>query len=641
MTSLLQRLSLITACLLVMQAFAGNGIAVAQSSLPQCSTAPDSVWNMCIGTEFWSNGDKFVGEYKNHRRNGFGTFTSANGESYVGEFKDDKFNGQGTYTGANGEKYVGEFMDDKFSGQGTYTFPDGEKYVGEFKDDKRHGQGTSIFPSGNKYVGEFKDDKKNGQGTYTFADGGKYVGEFKDDNKSGQGTLIFGDGQHKGHVYSGEFKDDKFNGQGTYTLANGDKYVGEFKEDEPNGQGTFAWVTGDKYVGVFRDSKSNGQFTVSYANGDNFSGRYQSEMRDGQGTYRWVDGSKYVGQWKDGLPTNDGILTNPAGAIITGAQYKSAAVYGADGYMSSPDVLTYSGGTVQQPVVLAPSPQQQPNTTSDNLRKVALVIGNSGYQHAAPLENPHNDAEAMTSLLKNIGFDVVSGTDLDKRATEQKIADFVDRAAQADVSLFFYAGHGIQVAGENFIVPVDAKVEKASAIDFELVNVSMVTSYMGGERSIGIALLDACRDNPFTRSLSRALGNRSNQVNTGLAELRSAGGGLLVGFATAPGDVAADGAGMNNSPFTTALLRHLATKGLEVELMMKRVKADVIEITKNQQRPWTNSDLAKEVYLAGPSDGSVPSAYDSIEENTKNSNGGAEQELPPVIIAPPANNPTQ
>ena len=188
---------------------------------------------------------------------------------------------------------------------------------------------------------------------------------------------------------------------------------------------------------------------------------------------------------------------------------------------------------------------------------------------------------------------------MDKRATEQKIAEFVDRAAEADVSLFFYAGHGIQVAGENFIVPIDAKVEKASAIDFELVNVSMVTSYMGGEKSIGIALLDACRDNPFTRSLSRALGNRSNQVITGLAELRSSGGGLLVGFATAPGDVADDGVGMNNSPFTTALLKHLATKGLEVELMMKRVKADVIDQTKNQQRPWTNSDLATEVYLAG------------------------------------------
>jgi hypothetical protein len=232
-------------------------------------------------------------------------------------------------------------------------------------------------------------------------------------------------------------------------------------------------------------------------------------------------------------------------------------------------------------------------------RRVALVIGNSKYRFASPLVNPQNDASAIASLLKKIGFEVLIGINLDKRQTEEAVVKFVDKASSADVSLFYYAGHGIQVSGENFIVPVDAKVEKPSAIDFELVNVSTVTKHMGGEKSVGIALLDACRDNPFTRSLSRALGTRSSQVCSGLAELRSDGGGLLVGFATAPGDVADDGVGTKNSPFTASLLKHLGSKGLEIELLMKRVKADVYDATKGKQQPWHSSALRTEVYLAG------------------------------------------
>ena len=123
---------------------------------------------------------KYVGEWKDGKRNGQGTFTSADGNKYVGEFKDDKANGQGTFSWINGNKFVGEFKDDKRNGQGTFTSADGNKYVGEFKDDKANGQGTFSWINGNKYVGEFKDDKRNGQGTFTYAGGSKYVGEFKD-----------------------------------------------------------------------------------------------------------------------------------------------------------------------------------------------------------------------------------------------------------------------------------------------------------------------------------------------------------------------------------------------------------------------------------------------------------------------------
>ena len=152
-----------------------------------------------------------------YRDNCFGTFTSADGEIYVGEFKDDKRNGQGTQTFASGSGgYAGEWKDGKYNGQGTYTFK-GTKYVGEFKDYKRDGQGTLTFATGEKYVGEFKNDNLHGQGTFTFRDGAVYVGEYKDGKRNGQGSHTFA----SGYKYVGEFKDGKFAGLGTTYASNG------------------------------------------------------------------------------------------------------------------------------------------------------------------------------------------------------------------------------------------------------------------------------------------------------------------------------------------------------------------------------------------------------------------------------------
>ena len=140
------------------------GSSYAQSKLPACPSS--DYFHNCFGTYTFAGGDKYVGEFKDGKRNGQGAYTSANGNKfYVGEWKDNKPNGQGATTIANGDKYVGEFKDGKPNGQGTRTYADGDKYVGEFKDDRRNGQGTHTFASGNKYVGEWKDSKRNGQGT--------------------------------------------------------------------------------------------------------------------------------------------------------------------------------------------------------------------------------------------------------------------------------------------------------------------------------------------------------------------------------------------------------------------------------------------------------------------------------------------
>ena len=178
----------------------------ASRGLPPCLGDPaTSFWTNCVGT-FTSDGQKYVGEYRDDKPNGQGTWTYPDGAKYVGEHKDGNKHGQGTYTHPNGEKYVGEFRDDKSNGQGTYTFPNGQKYVGEYKDDKKHGQGTYTFPSGEKYVGEHKDGKQNGLGTYTYRDGRKYIGEFRDGDYHGQGTLW---GPTGSVIYSGRWANDK------------------------------------------------------------------------------------------------------------------------------------------------------------------------------------------------------------------------------------------------------------------------------------------------------------------------------------------------------------------------------------------------------------------------------------------------
>jgi uncharacterized caspase-like protein len=156
----------------------------------------------------------------------------------------------------------------------------------------------------------------------------------------------------------------------------------------------------------------------------------------------------------------------------------------------------------------------------------------------------------------------------------------------------------MQVGDRNYLIPVDAKLEEVTAVDFELIDVDKsVVKYMGGDNKTGIVILDSCRNNPLARSFARVFGkSRSGSVNQGMAPMSTDNGGLLIAFATAPGDVAADGEG-ENSPFTTALLKHLPTPGLELEQLMKRVKKDVYDNTGKSQQPWVNSALRDEIFL--------------------------------------------
>jgi uncharacterized caspase-like protein len=229
-------------------------------------------------------------------------------------------------------------------------------------------------------------------------------------------------------------------------------------------------------------------------------------------------------------------------------------------------------------------------------RRVALVIGNGSYQHAAPLANPANDARAVSAALERLGFEVVSGFDLNNADLRKTVRAFADKLIGADVAIFFYAGHGLQVSGENYLIPVDAAIRSEADLDFNAVKMDLISRQLDREAKVKIIMLDACRDNPFEKELSRSMGKtRSTAVKKGLAEVSNAGG-TLIAFATDPGSVALDGDG-RHSPFTTALLKHIETPGIEIGLMMRRVTKDVFEATGERQRPWTNASLTGELYL--------------------------------------------
>jgi hypothetical protein len=230
-------------------------------------------------------------------------------------------------------------------------------------------------------------------------------------------------------------------------------------------------------------------------------------------------------------------------------------------------------------------------------KRVALVIGNAAYQNTTPLLNPSNDAGDVAGSLTRLGFDVVDGRDLDKRSMERLIRQFAVKLSGADVALFFYAGHGLQVEGRNFLVPTDAKLTSEGDVDFESLSVDLVVKQMERDAKTSLVLLDACRDNPLARSLARSMGTRSTQVGQGLAEVK-AGIGTLIGFSTQPGAFALDGTG-RNSPYTEALLKHLETPGKDFSGVLVEVRNDVLKTTGGRQVPWEHTSLTGQVYLRG------------------------------------------
>jgi carboxyl-terminal processing protease len=229
-------------------------------------------------------------------------------------------------------------------------------------------------------------------------------------------------------------------------------------------------------------------------------------------------------------------------------------------------------------------------------KRLALVIGNGSYR-TSPLKNPVNDAHAMATSLRSLGFEVLLKEDAGLDAMIDALRDFSRRAQDAQVRLFYYAGHGVQVRGRNYLVPVDADIKNEDEVPSRSADVNDLLDRLGQMKNgLNIVILDACRNNPFTGNpvltadgrvvRSRSLGAQRQ----GLAQV-DAPQGTLVAFATAPGSIAMDGANYRNSLYTKHLLDHIGDPGVPVEQMFKRVRMAVAQETNRQQVPWESSSL--------------------------------------------------
>jgi Caspase domain len=238
-------------------------------------------------------------------------------------------------------------------------------------------------------------------------------------------------------------------------------------------------------------------------------------------------------------------------------------------------------------------------------RRVALVIGNGDYSIVGKLANPTRDASAVEALLKAAGFDAVDvKRDLGRDAMRRALRDFSDRVRAADIAVLFFAGHGIEVNGTNYLIPVDAVLERDIDVEDETVSLDRVTQILEPAKRLRLVILDACRDNPFVRSMRRTVAGRS--IGRGLGRVEVLTADTLIAFAAKAGSTAADGDGAN-SPYTTALVKHLTTSGLDLRLALGRVRDEVLKSTGNRQEPFVYGSLGgAEVTLAAQAAGARP-----------------------------------
>ncbi len=594
------------------------------------------------GTYYFNSGERYKGNWENNQRNGFGINYYPDGEIFKGNWKNDKRNGYGTYTYVDGSYYSGMWemgvyvgtgknlkgciSGDCDNGYGVYRWEDGKQYEGYFRNGKRYGKGKLTWADTRSYEGTWVNDKQHGYGiekekVFTikrgFWDNGKYTGEtyskagcVSGNCQNGYGTLIMENGDR----YIGQFKNGKFNGYGKLDCMIGERYVGEFKNGDFYGEGTLSSSDGSKYIGNFVKNDFNGLGTYYYADGKIDRGK-------------WKNG-EFVGTAKKGVSAPVIMWRNPSQnstevhdidyairlCIASKEKPRDIQVFVNDKLKIKNAVngLKSNGSSCnflfERSLNLRPGEnivkvvvKNGAGQTTSEIRKLvyntektkankryALVIGNSAYDMGA-LRNPKNDAQSMAAELTKLGFEVAVHTDKKQKEMIEIIRNFGSKLAKnKGIGLFFFAGHGLQVGGENYIVPIDAHISNLNDIEQEAVNLNRITGEMDyAKNDMNIIILDACRNNPFEESKTLS--------GKGLASL-TAPSGTIIAFATAPGSVASDGVGKNGL-YTQELLKSISKPGSVIEDVFKEVRRNVYKISNQKQTPWENSSLFDNFYF--------------------------------------------
>ncbi len=446
------------------------------------------------------------------------------------------------------EIYEGRFADGVRSGYGKSSTSDGKSYEGTWKNDLWNGFGKRTWGEGNTYLGTYKDGSCEGPGmqlnqNYDIV----YYGEFHKCYAHGQGGHIqhLPDGTKE--IKSGQFFENKLDGYGEVTYSNGDTYKGNWEMDSPVGYGEYYNSNfRERYIGIFDD---NG-------------------LMQGKGVLI-KDSFKYEGNFEDGAMQGKGKMFNKEFS-------NEGTVWSQPRFVimeNKVEVGTYEPEKIAE-------------------ERIALVIGNGAYL-SSRLENSENDSIGIKRTLENKGFEVIHKTNLNQKDFKKAIWDFAEviKSFNGNVTaLFYYAGHAVQIEGDNYLIPVDSRMSQQKDVELESINAqSIINSLSQATEGVKILIMDSCRNNPF-RSYSR-------DISGGLAQM-SAPIGTFIAYSTAPGEVALDGNASGYGIYTGSLINALSIRNLTIEQVFKRTRMDVAEITNGEQIPWESSSLIGDFYFS-------------------------------------------
>ena len=588
----------------------GWGSVFAQSNLPDCLGS--ATWGNCSGTFTYSNGDRYVGEYKNRQRNGQGTLTLSSGSKYVGNWKDNKRNGQGTETGADGGKYVGEFKDDKYNGHGNFIYPNGDKYDGEFKDGKANGLGTFYAPDGSIirqgiYAdGNFVRSAPVQQAIAppllpSSAERDRLVAEVDAERKtrSEQESTLASSNKTKQVLAASMWLPSvnlpkcvgsdvaSWNECIGVTYQQGKPYTGQFRNGSPYGQLEILVNAETQTVQV----NTLPQIEVTQLNTQEKQ-RLENEKLREEATVarqRQQELEEQLRQAQEARKKEQDIIlaeqkTAEQKRLFEEARIKEQKRLALEAseigrLRAEAEESKRKQAELEEQLRRAKQQNQvsPPSVMTTMANRKALVIGNDTYKSITKLLNAREDAKAIASNLTAVGYKVTLQLDLNEKEMKAALRTFSSQVQGGDEVMFFFAGHGVQLGATNYLLPTDIGGESEAQVKDEAIQLQRVLDDMTEKKAkFTLAMIDACRDNLF-KSSGRSIGGR------GLAPTTAATGQMVV-FSAGSGQQALDRLGSTdknkNGVFTRTFLKEMQKSGVSIDRIVKNVRNEVAELAK-------------------------------------------------------------
>ncbi len=542
-----------------------------------------------------SNYKYYRGEYKVNDQGeviitGDGFAEMRYGGTYKGKFKDNQRNGRGEWALGN-EKFVGQFEND-LAISGEILYEDGSKYIGTFNGGKKHGFGEYIYLTGDRYIGAYQNNLMNGIGTYFYKNGARYEGEFFNDNFHGEGAYYYSK-ESALKSFVGIYK----NGipyKGIFTYSNGKPlHKGSYdNEGSLHGEGADYFYKEDGSLngilkGNFKNGDCHGFCSELYADGSSFKGEYVNGERQGLGVLQtnYETHSGYFDQ--NGLQGN-GIFKESKLNYEWEGPYENSKRNG-QGVLTFLDDKSKYSVTFENDIYIGLEDLTLENLSTN--RRLALVIGNDDYV-SNPLQFAVADSLGIAGALEEVGFDVTHIINTTQEDFLNALYDFKRKillsGKNTDV-LFYYAGHASQVRGINYLNPIDSVINRESQLEIMSININRVFEVLNESvDGVKIAVLDACRNNPFASSLRSA--------KSGLAQM-NAPPGTIIAYSTAPGETAIDGSSGGLGIYTGSLIGSIRKSDIKIEEVFKETRKTVVNMTQGQQIPWESSSLITDFYF--------------------------------------------